>query len=451
MMGSVTEWVSKCPSHWTRGRIKNLTVAATNGTWGSDPVGDGTDVRCIRAADFDRTARRAQLDGAPLRNVDAASLRKHLLRAGDLILEKSGGGERQPVGMAVLFVGTEASVCSNFCARVTPAQGVDSRYLAYVLAAAYGQGLTQSAIKQTTGIQNLDARAFFSSAWAYPQSDEQRRIADFLDNETARIDQLVSAREKQVAVLDECEYAEVTDGLIPGSLTSTSGQWPWVWLPAPLDDAPLVRLGYVARLQSGLTVDGKRDLTGDVVTRPYLRVANVQADRIQVDEVSDITVPVDIAKRSTLLAGDVLMTEGGDLDKLGRGTVWHGELDGCLHQNHVFAVRPDARKLDADYLSLLTRTVHGRCYFESTGVKTTNLASTNSSKILGFPIPLPELKIQQSRVRGVWRKLDVSARTRRLLRAQLEILAERRQALITAAVTGQLDVTTARPTYDRDL
>ncbi|MFD4023010.1 restriction endonuclease subunit S [Streptomyces sp. NPDC058576] len=284
-----------------------------------------------------------------------------------------------------------------------------------------------------------------------PPVDEQLRIVEFLDAETARIDRMTSARERQIAVLDECEYAQVTDELIPGSLTSPAGEWPWAWLPAPVDDAPLVRLGYIARLQSGLTIDGKRDLSGDVVTRPYLRVANVQADRINVDNVSNITVPANIADRSTLLAGDVLMTEGGDLDKLGRGTVWRGELEECLHQNHVFAVRPDGPRLDADYLSLMTRTVHGRCYFESTGVKTTNLASTNSGKILGFPIPLPSLKVQRLRVQAVQRKLNECARAKQRLRAQLQLLAERRQALIIAAVTGHLDVTTARPAHDRNL
>ena len=174
-------------------------------------------------------------------------------------------------------------------------------------------------------IRHLTGEKLGGLAIPMPAPSEQRRIAGFLDTETARIDRLVSAREKQIAVLGEHEYAEVTDGLIPGSLTSAAGEWPWGWLPAPVDDAPLVRLGYIARLQSGLTVDGKRDLSGDVVRRPYLRVANVQADRIQVDNVSEITVPSPIAKRSTLLAGDVLMTEGGDLDKLGRGTVWRGD------------------------------------------------------------------------------------------------------------------------------
>ncbi|MFF1272394.1 restriction endonuclease subunit S [Streptomyces marokkonensis] len=160
------------------------------------------------------------------------------------------------------------------------------------------------------------------------------------------------------------------------------------------DTYELVRLGYVARLQNGLTVDAKRDVTGDVVTRPYLRVANVQAGSLSLESVTEITVPRSVARRSTLRPGDVLMTEGGDLDKLGRGTVWRGELEGCLHQNHIFAIRPDPQRLNGRFLAYLTQSLYGRCYFESTGTRTTNLASTNSSKIQSFPLPLPPLEEQ---------------------------------------------------------
>jgi type I restriction enzyme S subunit len=89
------------------------------------------------------------------------------------------------------------------------------------------------------------------------------------------------------------------------------------------------------------------------------------------------------------------MTEGGDLDKLGRGTVWNGEIENCLHQNHVFAVRPDPGKLMPEYLALITRSSYARAYFESTGTKTTNLASTSSSKIRDFRIPFVNLDEQQ--------------------------------------------------------
>ncbi|MGA5088330.1 restriction endonuclease subunit S [Streptomyces pseudogriseolus] len=201
-------------------------------------------------------------------------------------------------------------------------------------------------------------------------------------------------------------------------------------------DYKLVRLGYVARLQNGLTVDAKRDITGDVVTRPYLRVANVQAGSLNLDSVAEITVPRSVARRSTLRPGDVLMTEGGDLDKLGRGTVWQGELEDCLHQNHIFAIRPDPQRLVGRYLAYLTQSLYGRCYFESTGIKTTNLASTNSSKIQSFPLPLPSLEKQ---CRIVDYLDNETSHIDDLVRVQselLEKLRERRAAGVVAAISG---------------
>ncbi|MEU2585520.1 restriction endonuclease subunit S [Streptomyces avermitilis] len=198
----------------------------------------------------------------------------------------------------------------------------------------------------------------------------------------------------------------------------------------------LVRLGYVARLQNGLTVDAKRDVTGDVVTSPYLRVANVQAGSLDLESVTEITVPRSVAQRSTLRPGDVLMTEGGDLDKLGRGTVWQGELDRCLHQNHIFAVRPDPQRLSGRFLAYVTQSLYGRHYFESTGTRTTNLASTNSSKIQSFPLPLPPLD-EQRRIADF---LDAeTARIDRLLRKfshQRELLVERERAALPLGVAG---------------
>ncbi|MFG1765753.1 restriction endonuclease subunit S [Micromonospora parva] len=429
---------------WRMGRIKDLVGSAANGVWGDEPLDDGHDVHCVRAADFDRDSLTVRPDKLPLRRMDFRAFRKHRLRAGDLVWEKSGGGETQPVGLAVKFDLTAPAVCSNFCTKITPSAGTDSRYLAYVFAAAYAVGLNQRSIKQTTGLQNLDGKAFLAEAWPIPDLAQQRRIADFLDVELSRIKDIEGRRQRQLAVLDERWLSEVSECLVPGILSQPSARPPMRWLPELPSHIPLVRLGYVCHLQTGLTVDGARDLSGDVVTRPYLRVANVQAGYIRLESVTEITVPRAIADRSTLREGDVLMTEGGDLDKLGRGAIWRGELEGCLHQNHIFALRPDRKQLDGEYLALVTQSLHGRCYFESTGVKTTNLASTNSSKILGFPVPLPSLNRQREKVRVLRRSLDSIERVRRLIEQQVMRLRERRQALITAAVTGQVDVTTAR-------
>lgn len=203
---------------------------------------------------------------------------------------------------------------------------------------------------------------------------------------------------------------------------------------------PFVRLGYLATIQTGITVDANREARPDSVTLPYLRVANVQDGYVDLDSVSEITVPMTVARSAMLRDGDVLMTEGGDLDKLGRGTVWRDQIRQCLHQNHVFAVRPDQRRLHPEYLALITRTTYARSYFESTGTKTTNLASTSSSKIRDFRVPLVDIAIQVRISHEANERLQEITNVEIALNRQLELLSERKQALITAAVTGQIDV-----------
>jgi type I restriction enzyme, S subunit len=199
---------------------------------------------------------------------------------------------------------------------------------------------------------------------------------------------------------------------------------------------PLVRLGYLATIHSGITVDANREVGSDFETLPYLRVANVQDGYVDLDSVLEITVPTRVAQSAMLECGDVLMTEGGDLDKLGRGTVWRGQIHKCLHQNHVFAVRPNQRKLDPEYLAFITRTAYARSYFASTGTKTTNLASTSSGKIRDFRVPLPDLSTQ-SRIADYL--LGEIARINKLIlnRQQARVaLLERRNAKVLHAVTG---------------
>ncbi|MEV6924534.1 restriction endonuclease subunit S [Dactylosporangium sp. NPDC051485] len=262
-----------------------------------------------------------------------------------------------------------------------------------------------------------------------PSLSDQRRITDFLDNETQRIDRIGSMRSMQIELLKELATALVSDNFAVGP------------------NVPEVRLGYLAKIQTGVTVDGSRARGLSDVTRPYLRVANVQAGYLDLNKVSEITVPRDVAARSVMRPGDVLMTEGGDLDKLGRGTVWDGEIEGCLHQNHVFVVRVDARRLDPRYLALLTRTSIARAHFERTGTKTTNLASTSSSKIRDLRIPLPALVQQRAIVEAATSALAEVEASMKMMARQRAVLAERRQALTAAAVTGRLDVTTGRETH----
>ncbi|WP_162231644.1 restriction endonuclease subunit S [Allosalinactinospora lopnorensis] len=375
---------------------------------------------------------------------DPRNLKGHI-QHGDILINSTGRGTLGRVGR---FTGCPDNKPCIADTHVTVARvdrsAWDERFAFYYLGSSlFSDYMNSNLVVGSTNQIELSNDGLSNSPGIMPPLDEQWRISDFLDAETGRIDRLIFLREQQFSALTERASAEVSERFFPGILASPLGDYPWRWLPKLDSSTPLVRLGYVCRIQGGVTLDGTREIDDKSVTRPYLRVANVQADHVDLSSVSEITVPLPVAARSALRPGDVLMTEGGDIDKLGRGTVWRGEIPGALHQNHIFALRPDKNRLDPEYLALLTQSLHGRCYFESTGVRSTNLASTNSTKVLAFPIPLPKLSRQRELIAIVHKSLGSTREAKDGIERQISLLAERRQALITAAVTGQMDVTTA--------
>ena len=164
---------------------------------------------------------------------------------------------------------------------------------------------------------------------------------------------------------------------------------------------------------------------------------------LDLTHVKSIDVPPDEAERVTLLSGDVLMTEGGDIDTLGRGCVWRDEIPGCLHQNHIFAVRCRQRVLNPEFLVGLMASQHGRAYFQLTAKQTTNLASTNSTILRAFPVPLPPLEDQLSILHLLSKETDALNNAMRQTEQEIDLLNEYRTRLIADVVTGKLDVRAA--------
>ena len=127
-----------------------------------------------------------------------------ILQSGDLLLEKSGGGEKQPVGFVVLYNHDEEAVCSNFIARMPIAPQQESRYWNYLNRYYYFVRVNVRSIKQTTGIQNLDSYSYLCEQVSYPPIEEQTAIAAYLDRKTAEIDQTIAHNQIQIERL--CEY-----------------------------------------------------------------------------------------------------------------------------------------------------------------------------------------------------------------------------------------------------
>lgn len=145
------EWLGEIPDHWSIDRLKWSVESSQNGIWGNEPDGGPDDICCVRVADFDRPRLRIQDGDVTYRKVSEAERHGRLLEEGDLILEKSGGGEKSPVGFVVLYDRTAPAVTSNFVAKVTLRSGMEPRFWTYLHAWLYSSRLTQPSIKQTSG------------------------------------------------------------------------------------------------------------------------------------------------------------------------------------------------------------------------------------------------------------------------------------------------------------
>jgi type I restriction enzyme S subunit len=158
-------------------------------------------------------------------------------------------------------------------------------------------------------------------------------------------------------------------------------------------DFPVHPLESVASVVSGVA-KGRR--LSKKVTVPYLRVANVQAGYLDLTEIKNIDALPGEVEQLVLKRGDVLLTEGGDYDKLGRGALLDVDLPkDCIHQNHVFRVRVDGNKLLPIYFAAYLLTAHARTYFLQASKRTTNLASINLSQLKALSVPIPPLGLQE--------------------------------------------------------
>jgi type I restriction enzyme S subunit len=208
-----------------------------------------------------------------------------------------------------------------------------------------------------------------------PPLSEQRRIVDLL----SRAEGIVRLRREA-----EKKAAE----LIPALFLDMFGDPamnPKGWPVENLDD--------VSRIISGAT-KGRRLNADESVELPYMRVANVKDGHLDLAEIKTIAVKRGEVEKYRLLPGDLLMTEGGDPDKLGRAALWSGEIETCLHQNHIFKVRADRTRLLPEYLRELVGSHYGKAYFLRIAKKTTGIATINRTQLGGLPVLLPRLERQ---------------------------------------------------------
>jgi len=210
----------------------------------------------------------------------------------------------------------------------------------------------------------------------------------------------MEVREASVKYLDIAKYRDSEIGLIP-------------------QDWEVITLASRASIQSGIAKNANATFR-DPVAVPYLRVANVQDGYLDLEEVSSINIERTDLSRYAVLPGDVLMNEGGDLDKLGRGALWRGQISPCVHQNHVFVVRCKDG-LVPEYLSAWTSSAQARRYFMLAGRQTTNLASMNKTSLGELTVAVPATDDEQYEIANALTDADA------LIDSLEQLLTKKRQ------------------------
>lgn len=278
-------------------------------------------------------------------------------------------------------------------ARIRPHR-IDARYLYYWLSSIeFVRHLQRTATGTQLPHVNLRSiREFLVPRFA-PEMECQ--IVDLLEDHLSRLDaadlELSRAAEKLVLLREQTMMNALTgagiadrsdapllpsEGTADGSLAALPRGWSWS------------RLGAVADVVGGVTKDAKKQGDPNWIDVPYLRVANVQRGRLVLDDVTNIRVPPSKADALRLKVGDVLLNEGGDRDKLARGWVWEGQIEDCIHQNHVFRARIREPRLDPYFLSMTANTMGCR-WAERNGKQSVNLASISLGVIRKMPVIVP--------------------------------------------------------------
>jgi type I restriction enzyme S subunit len=392
----------------------------------------------------------------------AAELDRHRFEPGDILLTKLG----DPLGKACIVPpGVGAGVIVADLVRIRPSlERVDRKYLSYAL---NSPGVIRQLERHTKGTTRPRVNLGVVRELPIPVAPrrKQESIVAEIEKQFSRLDEAVANLKRVEANLKHYRAAVLKDAvegrLVPTEaelalregriyetgaellqrvLDARRSQWyekgkykepaapNAIDLPRVPNGWTWARLDAIATLKGGITVDSKRkNRTARSV--PYLRVANVQRGYLDLEEVKRIDAPAADIEQLRLLSGDILFTEGGDRDKLGRGWIWDGQLYDCIHQNHIFRARLFLTDISPKFISWWGNSF-GKDYFLREGKQTTNLASINLTKLGGFPVPLPPLAEQLRIVAEVERcfsfvrdtSTEVSANVKRALRLRNSIL-----------------------------
>lgn len=425
------EWLGEIPSHWDLTRLKTAIKSSTNGIWGNDPDENNEDdgIVCIRVADFSRYNLLVSLEKLTRRRISDSEFQSRKLLPGDLLLEKSGGGDNQLVGQVVLFEHDIPAVCSNFLARLRIRDDFSSRFLNYVNACLYFLKINYKHIKQTTGIQNIDSNSYLAEFFAFPTLEEQRRIADFLDRKTSEIDQAIAQKQRLIELLQEQKAIlinqAVTKGLNPNAPMCDSGvQWlgeiPEHW-----------EVWRSKRLFSQRKEFAQSDDIQLSATQAYGVIPQEEYENRIGRKVTKVFQHLE--KRRHVEVGDFVISMRSFQGGLERA--W---AKGCIRSSYV-VLKPSAQ-VDIDFFSYVFKSQAYISALQTTANFIRDGQDLNFDNFCAIDLVLPPIEKQRATAQALNVAVADNAKIAEQAQKEIDLLREFRQIVIANAVTGKMKV-----------
>ncbi|MGM0608256.1 MAG: restriction endonuclease subunit S [Candidatus Muiribacteriota bacterium] len=264
-------------------------------------------------------------------------------------------------------------------------------------------------------MKHITKKRFENHLILLPPLETQKKIVNILDKAQA----LINKRKEQIELMDKLVQSLFYDMF--GDPVVNPKNW------------EIQFLSFVAEIKSGVT-KGRKLNNQKTVSVPYMRVANVQDGYLDLNDISNIEVlPSDIEKYG-LKKNDLLLTEGGDPDKLGRGAIWKNEIKNCIHQNHIFRIRLNSNVLNAQFASNLIGSTRGKRYFLKSAKQTTGIASINMTQLKKFPFLIPPLELQNQFAE----KVEKIEHQKKLMQKSLKELEDNFNSLMQKAFKGEI-------------
>ena len=409
-------------------RLKHLFPIQITGAWGEDPV-DNQGTICLRAADILTHQISHLTTNLTRRSYSESEISSKALKEGDLIIEKSGGGEKQPVGRIVKFKLDEPSLCSNFLCILRPDQSkILPHFGAYLLYSLWDCREVEKHIKQTTGIQNLDSSSYLDVHISLPSIDSQKVVSDYLDREISQIDNLITAKEQMLTLLEEKRAAlishAVTRGLDPNVAFKQSGL---DWLGDIPQHWSIERAKGLFREVDNRTTSGEEELLS----------LRMHVGLVPHHDVSDkILEPKDVIGFKKVETGQLVINRM----RASMGLIAISPQNGLVSPD--YAVFDIVKLIHIPYfLALFNTSLVGALFRSSSkglGTGSSGFLRLYSESFLSIHFPVPSLDEQKEITNFLDQEQQRTGELEKALTDSISLLKERRSALITAAVTGQI-------------